>query len=110
EGVDLGDTAELKNFGARPLQGRCTGRVARQFETEIDFYRGADIRGPAFVDTPAPIPILLLQDVARGFREPLRITCAQHGMQNDVVGFERGVRFELATPVAILVLLRKEQT
>src|SRR5205807_2571133 len=54
EGVDLGDAAELKNFGARPLQGRCTGRVARQFETEIDFYRGADIRGPAFVDTPAP--------------------------------------------------------
>ena len=48
------------------------------------------------------------EDVVRAFLESLLITRAQQNVHQDVVGFESGIGFELAAPVAVLVLLRKD--
>src|SRR5215469_2499600 len=78
--------------------------VASKLQPEIRLHGGADIRGPAGIDAPAAIGVLVLQDVARGFFEALLVDRAQQGVQDHVVGFERGVGFELATPIAVVVL------
>ena len=84
------------------------GGIARQLQPEIAFDRGADIGWAAEVDTPSAVLVLLLQNVARSFRHALRIAGAQQHVQDDVVGFERGIGFQLAAPVTLFVLLGKE--
>ena len=60
------------------------------------------------VDTPASIRVLVVENMTRRFLETLGRTRAEKGVQQDVVGFEGGVGFELALPVAWFCLKRKQ--
>ena len=64
--------------------------------------------GPWIVDPPSAVFVLVFQDVARGLGQALGIARAQQNMQHDVIGFERGIGFQFATPVAFFVLLGKQ--
>ena len=108
KGVDLGDAAHFQNPLAGANQVRVIGGIARQLQSEIAFDRSADIGWAAEVDTPSAIFVLLLQNVARSFRHALRTAGAQKNVQDDVVGFERGIGFQFAAPVTIFVLLGKQ--
>ena len=64
--------------------------------------------GPLGVDAPSAVFVLMLQNVARGLRHALRIARAQKHVQQDVIGFERGIGFQFAAPVAFFVLLGEQ--
>ena len=81
------------------------GGVAGQLQAEIGFHRRADVGGPGREDAPAAVFVLVLEDVVGGFLKALRIAGAEQRVQQDVIGFESGIGFELAAPVAVLVLL-----
>jgi len=51
----------------------------------------------------------MLQDIASGFGEALAVHAAQHGVQDDVIGFESGIGLEFAAPVASAALLGEEE-
>src|ERR1700740_3658330 len=51
----------------------------------------------------------MAQNLGGAFREALDISCAQERVQQDVIGFERRVGLQFATPVAFFVLLGKEE-
>jgi hypothetical protein len=51
----------------------------------------------------------MVEDVTCRFVETLLVTRTKEGVQQDVVGFERGVGFEFATPVAFFVLLGEQK-
>src|SRR5262249_45231131 len=84
--------------------------VARQLQPEVRLHRGADVRGPAGINAPATILVLALKDIACCLLEPLLVCRPQQGMQQNVVGFQRGIRFKFATPVAFFMLLGKEKS
>ena len=50
----------------------------------------------------------MLQNVARSLGHALGIAGSQQNVQHDVVGFEGGVGFQLAAPVALFVLLGEQ--
>ena len=88
---------------------RVIGQPAHQFEGEIGFDRSADIGGAAGVDTPAAIFVLLAQDLGDCPLHLALVAGAQQRVHHDVVGFEGGVGFQLAAPIAIRVLLGKQK-
>ncbi len=52
------------------------------------------------IDRPAAVFVLVAENLAHALLRTLVGARAQHLMQEDVVGFEGGVGFELAAPVA----------
>ena len=80
------------------------GLVTRQLQAEICFDRRADVRRPAVVDRPAAVFILMAENVVGTFPQALLVTGAQKSVHQDVIGFERGVGFKFAAPIAILML------
>src|SRR5579862_150194 len=109
ESVDLGNTTELEDFLSRSLQGRMLGLVAGKFQAEICLDRGADIRGRARVNSPTAIFILMGKDVVGTLPKTFGITRAEQRVQQDVIGLESGIGFQLAAPVALFVLLGEEK-
>ena len=81
--------------------------VTCELEAEIALHRSADIRGTTGVNAPAAIFVLMLEYPVRGFPEALLIARAEQRVQQDVIGFEGGIGFQLAAPVAIFVLREK---
>src|SRR4029077_9190205 len=104
ESIDFGDPAEFEDLFPGPLHRGILGAVTGEFQAKIRLHGSADIRWATVIDAPSAVLVLMLQDIARGFRETPRVHVAQHGVQDDVIGFESGIRFELTTPVAIIVL------
>src|SRR5215469_12733042 len=80
----------------------------RQLQSEICFYRGADVGGSTVVNRPAAVFVLVSQNLIGALLEALLITGPQERMHQNVIGFETAVGFELAAPVAIFVLLREQ--
>ena len=81
------------------------GLVSRQLQAEISLDRCADIRWAAVINPPAAVFILMAENVVGALLKALRIAGAKQRVQQNVVGLERGVGFEFAAPVAVLVLL-----
>jgi hypothetical protein len=48
------------------------------------------------------------QNEIAAFLEAFLIPCSQQGVQQDVVGFQCGIGFQLATPVAVIELPGEE--
>ena len=88
---------------------RVLGQPAHQLEGEICFDGSADIGGAAGEDTPAAVFILLAQNFLDRALHLALVAGTQQRMHHDVVGFERAVRFQLAAPVPIGMLLGKEE-
>ena len=84
------------------------GKPGHQLEGEVGFDRSADVGGAARVDTPAAILILLAQDLRDRPLHLALVACTEQRVHHDVVGFEGGVCFQLAAPIAIGVLLGKQ--
>src|SRR3954447_16835678 len=84
------------------------GVVNHQLQAEIKPYRRADIRRPAVVNWPAAVFALMVKNVVGALLIALGITGAEQGVQQNIVGFESGIGFEFAAPVAVLVLPRKQ--
>ena len=84
------------------------GGVTRQLQPEVAFDRGADIGWALVVDAPSAILVLVLQNVACRFGQALGIARPQQNMQHDVVGFEGGIGFQFAAPVAFFMLLGEQ--
>src|SRR5947209_19595376 len=82
--------------------------VTHQLQTEISFYRGADIGRPAVINGPAAVFVLMAKNVVSALPIALGIPSPKQGVQQNVIGLEGGIGFEFAAPVAILVLLRKQ--
>src|SRR5215472_11642485 len=82
--------------------------IAGQLQTEIALYGRADVGGTSSVNTPAAILVLVLKNVARRFAETFLLSATQKRVQQDIVRLEGGVSLELAAPVALFMLLRKQ--
>ena len=52
--------------------------------------------------------VLVTDDVVAALLETLLIAGSEKRVQQDVIGFQRGVGFEFAAPVAFIVLLGKQ--
>ena len=50
----------------------------------------------------------MAKNVIGSLLEAILIARTEDGVHQDVIGFERGVGFEFATPISVLMLLRKE--
>src|SRR5258708_34709529 len=91
------------------LQHRMIGLIPHQLHSEIGFYGGADVRRAAFINGPASIRILVTQDF--GYRQfhAAAVARAQQSVDRDVIGFTRGISFQLAAPVTVGVLRGKQK-
>ena len=85
------------------------GGIPRQFQSEIRFDRCADVRRAAGVDAPAAVFILMAQNPVRGLLKSFLISCAEQGVQQDVIGLESGIGFEFAAPVTVFVLFARRE-
>src|SRR4029077_6339449 len=106
--IDLGDAAQFENLFAGALQCRMVGGVTGQFQTKIGLDRGADVGRTVEGDAPSRVLILVLENPVYRLLEALLIAGTQQCVQQDVVRFQGGIGFELAAPVAFLVLLREK--
>src|SRR5438046_3174007 len=82
--------------------------VARQLQGEICFAGSVQLRWPTRIDSPAAVGELPAAYVVGKFGNTLRIGLSQNVQIVDVIGFEGGVRFELALPVSFRCLDGKE--
>src|SRR5579862_8874304 len=85
------------------------GLVADKFQAEICLDGGANVRRRARVNSPTAVFILMRQDIVGALPKTLGITGTEQRVQQDVIGFESGVGFQLAAPVAFFVLLGEEK-
>src|SRR6202051_1492724 len=83
-------------------------RKPSQLQTEVGFDRSTDIAMPAGVNAPAPIFILVIQDVTRRLIKTSLVPRAEQRVKKDVIRFECRVGFKFSAPVTILVLLREQ--
>src|SRR5436305_6991393 len=84
------------------------GFVTHQLQAEVSFDRRADVRWPAVINRPAAVFILIAKNVVSALLIALGITGTEQSVQQNVVGFERGIGFKFPAPIAVLVLLRKQ--
>ena len=105
ERIYLGDAAQIQNLGARAYQCRMVGFVAAKLEAKISLHRSADIRRACGINAPSAVFVLISQDVVSTFSKALRISRSQQRVQQNVIRLKRGIRLELAAPVAFFVLL-----
>ena len=80
------------------------GGVSGELQAEISLDRGADVGRASDVDTPTAIFILMADNPVGGALKPLGVAGAEQGVEQNVIGFKRGIGFEFAAPVAIVVL------
>src|SRR5208337_4331733 len=106
--IDFGHAAHLKNFLPGTCQRGMIGRKSCQLQPEVSFHRSADVGRAGGVDAPAAVFVLVVQDVARGLVKALLAARSEQRMEQDVIGFEGGIGFQLATPVPFWVLLREK--
>src|SRR5205085_3259447 len=108
KGVDCGHSAEIFDALACMYQNGIIRFVSRELKPEIGFDAGAYVRRSAVIDGPAAVFILMANDLPCGLLQARFITRPQQCVQQDVVGFEGGIGFELAAPVASGLLSREE--
>src|SRR5258708_29305812 len=85
------------------------GVISREFEAEVGFHRGADVGRAGGVNAPTAVLVLVLDDPVGGFLEAGGVAGPEQRVEENVVGFQRGVGFEFAAPVAIIVLRGEEE-
>src|SRR5258708_1900833 len=108
EGVALSHAAYLQYHFAGVFQHRMVGLVAHDLKRKIGFDRCADIRRSTGIDWPAAIVILVANNLGHRALHAAAVSCTKQSVNDDVIGFECGIGFELAAPVPIFMLLRKQ--
>ena len=93
---------------ARAAHVRRVGIVAGQLEREVGLDRGADVAGPAGVLGPETLLALLGAEVAGDAVPLLAIADPEVVGEQQVLGGDRGVGFELAPPEAGWVLVGQQ--
>ena len=109
EGVDRSDPAETLDALSRSYQNGIVRLIACELQPKIGLNRSANVRWSTVVDRPAAVFILMAQDLTCGLLQAHFIARSQKGMQQDVIGFEGRVGFELAGPVSFRLLEREEE-
>jgi len=60
------------------------------------------------INSPSAILVLMGENIARGFRQTTGIARAQQDVKDYVIGFQSGISFQFAAPVAFFVLVLKQ--
>jgi len=84
------------------------GEIAGELQGDVGFDRGVDLGRAALIDGPAAIVELVPADVGGQAGDAGRLSLAENVQVEDVVGFEGGVSFEFADPVAFRGLEREQ--
>ena len=100
--------AKAVNYFPRSHQIRRVRRIAREFQREVCFASGVQFRRAAGIDAPAAIGQLPLTHIVGQLGNALGIGFAKNVQIVDVVRFQRGIGLQLALPVALFSLKRKE--
>src|ERR1700738_312138 len=79
-------------------------RPAHQLQRKIRLHSQRDIRWAIRVDTPSAVLILMTENLVDRTLHPAAISRAPQGMDEDVVGLEHTVGFELTAPIAVGML------
>src|SRR3984957_15607951 len=106
--IHFGHAAHGKNLLAGAAQRWMLRRESSQLQSEIGFYRSANIRRTTRVDTPSAIFVLMIQDIARSLVKTFLVARTKQRVQQNVIGFKSGVSFKLTAPITLFVLLRKK--
>ncbi len=108
EGVARDDAAVGQNPLAAFGQARIVGADAHELGREVALDGERDVAGTAGIDAPAAVFVLVAHHLGEGALEAAGIAALEQRVQKDVVGFEHGIGFELAAPVAVRMLLREK--
>ena len=101
-------TAKAMHHFARAHQVRRVRRLSREFQREVCFASGIQLRRSAGINAPAAVGQLALADIICELGNALGIGLAQNVQVVNVIGFQSGIGFEFALPVALLGLKRKQ--
>src|SRR5882762_11919393 len=83
-------------------------RITSQPQGDVRFDRRVQFGGPAIVNVPTAVFELAAPDVICKLRDAIGTRLTDDVQVEDVVRFERGVRFEFAKPIAFRRLERKK--
>ncbi len=101
--------AARQDRGAGARHMRRIDRVARRLQREIRLDRGARVEFAAEEQRPPAIRALGGAQISCDALFELRVDRAEIVLQEDVLGRDRGVGFQVEHPVAVLLLQRQEQ-
>src|SRR5205823_3869158 len=108
KGIALSCAAYFQNSGAGAFQYWMVGLQSHQLQRKISFHRGADVGRAIFINWPAAIFILMAHDLRHRQFHAAAGAGAEKRVYGNVIGFQRGIGFQFAAPVAILMLKRKQ--
>ena len=94
--------------GARANHLRRINGVTGEFQSEIGFAGGVQFGGATGINAPATVGELAATNVGGKLGDAIGIGLAEYEEVIDVVGFEGGVGFEFAEPVAFFGLEGQE--
>src|SRR5690242_15759959 len=102
--IDRSHPAESKYAFTCADQNGIVCFISGELQTEIGFYRRADVRRTAVVNRPSSVVVLMANDLPRSLLQSHLIARSQKRVQQDVIGFKCGIGFELAAPEAFRIL------
>ena len=88
---------------------RFVGGIAGEFQGEIGLDGRADVAGPAFVQGPAAVRVLLAAQVDGDLAFTFTVDRAHEVLQEQIFGRDRCVRFELEQPVPVVRLMASQR-
>ena len=88
----------------RTHEGLIVGRIAQQFQCEVGLHRSADLDRAAWIDRPSAFGKLVVEDVAHACLADRVALTTQECQQKNIFRLEDGIAFELAGPVAVVIL------
>src|ERR1700730_4146424 len=80
------------------------GRPAHQLQRKIRLHSKRDIRWPIRVDAPATVFVLMTKNLIDRSFHPAAISSPKERMDEDIVGFQHAVGFELTAPITVGML------
>src|SRR5579883_167731 len=110
------DAAELQDAIAQPRHPLIVHRNARQLQRKVRLHRGAHFGRPVHVDIEAAVRQLPLQNRPHGFLDFAARGRPPHAvlrriepkLEENVIGFERGIGRQLRAPVAVTRLQARQ--
>ena len=85
------------------------GRIADELEREIGLYAGADVEVPVVEQWPPAVRGLQASQIACDLRFEGRIGLAEKMLEDDVLGRDRGIGFQLEDPMPVRALLPEQR-
>ena len=101
-GICCFQAAQFVNFSLRALHVRRECRIAGEPQRHVGLHGGVQLGRAAVEDIPAAVGQLPVADIVRELCGFLGFQLAQNVEVENVIGFEGGIGFELAPPVAVL--------